>query len=155
MRCKICNNGFLRATVDRLLDEKMTHVGIQRYASDAGIDITSDIISRHSKHYQPPPEKVAGRSNRDFAIIIRDKALDQVDRGTLKLEDKSTVPGINAGLRAQAILDQREVRKTQQQSAELAYAIIRMLGGGGEPPAQLGDGRTIEGEYEDVTDEAQ
>lgn len=152
VRCKVCNNAFLRATVDRLLDEKMTYAGIERYAGEAGIDLTADVVSRHAKHYAPPPTREKGTSKSDFAIIIRDKAVAAVkdkDPESLLTLGKEYSPFINSGLKAQAILDSREKQKTKQQSAELAYAIISMLGGG-RPPMQIEDGLTIEGEYEEV-----
>lgn len=152
VRCKVCNNAFLRATVDRLLDEKMTYAGISRYAGEAGIDVTADVVSRHAEHYAPPPERAKGTSKRDFAILIRDSAYTQVENGELALNDAKLVPGINAGLKAQAILDQREKQKTKQQSAELAFAIIQMLSGGATQAPQLEDGLTLEGEYEDISD---
>lgn len=152
VRCTICKNAFLRATVDRLLDEKMTYTGISRYAGEAGIAVNADVVSRHAEHYAPPPERAKGTSKRDFAILIRDQAFNEVENGTLGLSDPKTVPGINAGLKAQAILDQREKQKSKQQSAELAFAIIQMLSGNAPQAPQLEDGLTIEGDYEDITD---
>jgi hypothetical protein len=149
-QCTICKNPFLRATIDRLLDEKMTYTGIERYAGDAGVVISADVVSRHSKHYAPPPTRAPGANKRDFAIVIRDKAMELIENDGLDLRDKDTVPGINAGLKAQSILDGREKQKSKQQSAELAFAIIQMLGGGGPPPIALQDGMTIEGSFEEV-----
>lgn len=154
VRCTICKNAFLRATVDRLLDEGMSFAGIARYAGEAGVALDSGIISRHAKHYKPPlPEKPKGTPKRDFAIVIRDKAIEQFDEGGLDLRNKNTVPGITAGLKAQAILDARDKQKTKQQSAELAFAILQMLGGGQPAPLQIEDGLTIDGDYEEVDGE--
>lgn len=153
IRCTICKNAFLRATVDRLLDEKMTYAGIERYAGEAGIDLTADVVSRHAKHYAPPPVKPPNTSKRDFAIIIRDKAMEQLEKGELDLSSKDTVPGINAGLKAQALLDQREKQKSKQQNAELAFAIIAMLGGTQPAVPMIEDGLTIEGDYEELDGE--
>jgi len=150
IRCSVCDNGFLRATIDRLLDEKMSFVGIERYAGEAGIDISADVVSRHARHYKPDPEKPKGTPKRDFAIVIRDRAMEMVDRGELALDNKNLVPGINAGLKAQSIIDGREKAKTKQQSAELAWAIINMLGGTQPAPLALDDGLTIDGDYEEV-----
>lgn len=155
IRCTICANPFVRATVDRLLDDKMTFAGISRYSAEAGITLDPEVISRHAKHYAPPPERPKGSSKRDFAIVIRDKALKMIDDGSLALDHKDLVPGINAGLKAQAILDQREKAKSKQQSAELAFAIIQMLGGQGAQTLRLDDGMTIEGEYEVADGEAE
>lgn len=152
VRCTVCKNSFLRATIDRLLDEKMTYAGISRYAGEAGIDVKPEVVSRHAEHYAPPPEREKGTSKRDFAILIRDQAYTQVENGALDLTDAKLVPGINAGLKAQSILDQREKQKTKQQSAELAFAIIQMLSGSAPEPKQLEDGMTIEGEYAEVDD---
>jgi hypothetical protein len=153
-RCTICKNPFMRAAIDRLLDDKMSYAGIARYASESNYPVDPKMVSRHAEHYAPPPEKPLKTPKRDFAIVIRDKALEMVDTGSLALDNKNLVPGIQAGLKAQSILDQREKQKTKQQSAELAYAIIEMLGGGRPQVPQIEDGLTIEGDYEEVDGEA-
>ncbi len=155
VRCIVCKDPFKRAVVDRLLDDRMSYAGIERYANENNVPLTADVVSRHAKHYAPPPERPKGTPKRDFAIVIRDKALAQVDNGLLDLTDKDTVPGINAGLKAQSILDQREKQKTKQQSAELAFAIIEMLGGRAPAPLQIEDGLTIDGDYEEVDGETE
>ena len=152
--CTICKNAFLRATVDRLLDEKMSFAGISRYAAEADVTIASEVISRHSKHYKPDPVREKGTPKRDFAILIRDRAYDGVESGELGLNNPKLVPGVNAGLKAQAILDGRDRVKTKQQSADLAFAILRMLGGNTEPLA-IEDGMTIDGDYEVVDGETE
>jgi hypothetical protein len=153
--CKVCDNPLLRKMVDPLLDEQMSYAGISRYAADAGIDLSADVIARHAKHYEPPPEKPKGTPKRDFAILIRDKAYEEVENGGLTLDNKNLVPGINAGLKAQGIIDGREKVKSKQANAELAFAIIAMLGGGQPEPLQIEDGNTIDGEYEDLDGEAE
>jgi len=155
-QCSICKNAFLPRFIDPLLDEGMSYIGISRLiASDLKMEVSSEVIGRHAKHYKPPPEREKGMPKRDFAVLIRDKAYEEVEKGRLTLDNKNLVPGINAGLKAQGIIDGREKVKSKQANAELAFAIIAMLGGGQPAPLQIEDGNTIDGEYEDLDGEAE
>ena len=151
--CSVCDNPVLRRLIDPLLDEAMSFVGISRYAADAGITLNPDVISRHRQHYKEDLKRAPGTPKRDFAILIRDKAYDSVETGRLSLENKDLVPGINAGLKAQGIIDGREKQKSKQANAELAFAIIAMLGGGNPEPLQIEDGKTVEGEFSEVEED--
>lgn len=81
----------------------------------------------------------------DFATLVRDKAMRAVEAMPDELIlDKGFSSGINTALKAQGLLDKREQARSKQQNAELAFAILALIG---ERPAplQLEDGLTVEG----------
>jgi len=129
----------------------MTGAGISRSMADLGLTVTAETINRHKTHYAPAPERPKGTPKKDFAIIVRNKALEQFENEDLDLTNKDHAPGINAGLKAQALIDGREKQKSKQANAQLAFAIIQMLQGGVPDPLLLDDGN-IEGEFAEVTD---
>lgn len=90
-----------------------------------------------------------GMSNEDFATLVKEVAAEQFAAGQLDLRNKDHVPGINAGLKAQGILDARVKAKSKQQTAELAFAIIALVSGQA-PVAALPAGDVIEGESVEV-----
>lgn len=149
-RCKVCDSTPLRSMIDPLLDEGMSGRGIERALADIGVSIMDETVLRHKSHYKDTSKPPPRTRKRDFAILVRDKAFDEFEAGRLDLGDKDVVPGINAGLKAQSIIDGREKARSKQGNAELAFAIIQMLGGGQAPVPQLDDGLTIEGEYSEV-----
>lgn len=88
---------------------------------------------------------------RDLAELVAQIAYDGVESGELDLTNKDHVPGITAGLKAQAILDSREKLKAKTgQTLELLAGLRAILSGDIAPPRQLEDGNTVEGEYEEV-----
>ena len=146
VKCSICSNVVWRREIDPLLNERMSAAGISRLLAQSGMHVTPEVILRHKSHYKPPVEPLPYERKRDFAIRIRDAADAQFEQGDLLLGNKDHVPGINAGLKAQAIIDGREKQKARAQTADLAFAIIAMLTGGAPPPRLIEDGRTIDGE---------
>jgi hypothetical protein len=99
----------------------------------------------------PPP--LPAMSQDDLAKLMHDRMLAIVaGMDDDRLLNKEYAPSINLGLKARGILDAREKAKAKTGTAELAFAIIRMLGGQA-PVAQLDDGRTIEGDFEEVDDD--
>ena len=113
------------------------------------MSLTPDVINRHKLHYEPPIERVAGTRKRDFALLVRDKAIDQFEKGDLDLTDKDSVPGINAGIKAQSVLDRREVQKAKQQTGDAVLSLIAWLEGG-VIPRQLESGDVVDGEAVEV-----
>jgi len=148
--CTVCKNPGVRKVVDGYLEEGTTGAGVSRALADLGLNLSPEVINRHKTHYEPPKERQKGTRKADFAVIIRDKAIEQVQSGELDLTDKDQVAGINAGLKAQAILDKREVFKAKAGTAELAWALLGIFGQQTPPPAQLDDGMTVEGTFEEV-----
>lgn len=148
--CSVCKNPGVRKVVDGYLEESVTVAGIHRALGELGLNLSADVLSRHRTHYEPPATRQKGTRKADFAVIIRDKAIEQVQSGELDLTDKDQVAGINAGLKAQAILDKREVFKAKAGTAELAWALLGIFGQQTPPPPQLDDGRTVEGTFEEV-----
>jgi hypothetical protein len=152
MKCSICATPGVRRYVDGV--PEMTAAAVSREAAAIGMDLSADRILTHRKHLAlEPPERGARERKTDFAARVRDRAAELFDTEKLDLTDKDHAPGINAGLKAQAILDAREKAKAKQGSAELAFAIIAMLTGNAATPMPTGplrleleDGDTIEGE---------
>ena len=147
--CSVCSNPILRKMIDSSLEDGVSGAGVSRYLAEAGATVSAETVNRHKLHYAPPAERPKGTRKLDFAAIVRDKAAEQFESGELDLSDKNLVPGITAGLKAQAIMDGREKMKSKQANAQLAFAIIQMLSGAVEP-LQLDDGLTVEGEYEEL-----
>lgn len=128
----------------------MTGIGTSRALAQDKLEITADVINRHKTHYKPPEARTPGTSKRDFAILVRDKAYDQFEAGQLSLVVKDTVPGVTAGLKAQAILDRRDEKKSKAGLADLAWALLGLLKSETAPPLRLEDGNTIEGEFDEA-----
>lgn len=148
-KCTVCANVGVRKVVDGYLEDRVTGAGISRSLADLGLTLSPDVINRHKTHYAPPPERPKGTRKADFAAIVRDKAAEQFEGGELDLSEKDHVAGINAGLKAQAILDKREQVGKKQTQAETLVALLAALRGGGVPLA-LDDGMTIDGEAVEV-----
>lgn len=150
--CSICKAGVsLVRYVDASPD--LSAAALSRQAATVGMDLSAERIRTHRSHRQQElPSKIA-KTTKDFAILVRDRAAEQFEKGGLALTDKELVPGINAGLKAQGIIDGREKIKARQGNAELAYAILAMLSGAPQTPLELDDGLTIEGTAIEVEDD--
>lgn len=153
-RCSICKNDTLRGTIDRALELGLSNAGISRQLADFGATVDPVVIGRHKTHWVKlkPPEMQ--HTKRDAAIIIKERLLDALDYrdasdGGLDILDKDLQPALTTALKAQGLQDSREKAKAKTGTAELAFAIIRMLGGQASI-AQLDDGLTIDGEFEEV-----
>lgn len=101
---------------------------------------------------RPPKRPMPTVKRRDLAELVAAIAVEGVESGALDLSNKDHVPGITAGLKAQAILDSREKLKAKTgQTLELLAGLRAILSGEfAPPPRQLEDGLTVEGEYEPV-----
>ena len=144
-RCTVCENPTIRRMIDDSLEEGVSGAGISRHLEGVGCDVSAEIINRHKLHYRPEPERPVGTRKRDFAVMVRDKAADLLENGELYLTDKDKVPGINAGLKAQSVIDRREVVAKKQTKADVLIALLAALRGE-SIPAQIGPGVIIEGE---------
>lgn len=67
-----------------------------------------------------------------------------------ELLDKDFAPMLSVGLKAEGLIDKREVAKQKQGTAELAFALIKMVSGGVAVPL-LEPVNPVEGEYTDVS----
>lgn len=141
----------------------MTATGISRYAQDAGLALTAEVVNRHKRHYKDGrPVVPPGARKRDAAIIIKERVLDALDKveeeerqsgnetGAWVL-NKDLQPALRTALAAQNTEDTREKSRATKGTAEVAFAIIAMLRGDATPqPMAIDDGMTLDGEYEEL-----
>lgn len=153
-RCSICKNPLARNMIDARLDDGVSAVGISRELEGIGATVTAEVISRHRRHYRDgKPERPKGTRHRDFAVMVRERAVEQFENEELDLANKDHAPGIKAGLQAQSILDKREQNKSKNAMAELGRGLLAMMLGQAAPTALLPDPNTIEGEAVEVEDD--
>lgn len=152
-RCLICNNPPLRGYVDDALHRGMSYAGIAASIVALGGKLDPDVISRHKQnHYVPRADPDAPKpTNRDLAIIMREKVADAVedmDPKALLFMGKDLAPMVGKGLQAQAILDKREATNKKLGIAAGALSLQAWLAGLGSapPPPELDDGNTIDGD---------
>lgn len=157
VRCRICGVPALRDYVDGALNK-----GLSARAVAAGVDamggtLDPDVVNRHKRnHWTMPVREDAPRpTSRDLAIMVRDKVADVVEDTPaegLVLMGKEFGPALNAGLKAQAMLDKREAANKKLGIAAGALSLQMWLAGLGEapPPPELDDGNTFEGEAVEV-----
>lgn len=157
LRCTICSNKVARGAIDPRLDEGMTAAGISRMLAGIGATVSQEVISRHRKHYQDGrPLVPKGARKTDLAILVRDRVLERVDSDNPEEVDailfsKEGQGAINSGLKAQAILDNREKQKAKTgQTLELLAGLRAILTGTMVPVAQIEDGNTVEGTFEEI-----
>jgi hypothetical protein len=124
---------------------------LSRQAESLGMDLSTQRIGTHREHREaetPVGEGIAKRQ-KDFAVLVREKAIQQLESGELDLTDKDAVPGINAGLKAQALIDKREQAKKNTTQADMLVALLGTLRG--DVP-MLEDPSVIEGTAVEITD---
>lgn len=147
IRCSVCKTPALAKFVDASPD--LTAAALSRQAETLGMDLTADRILTHRKHREeerPIGEGIAKRKA-DFAALVREKAVEQFTNGELDLTDKAHAAGINAGLKAQKLIDDRDKREKKQTQAEALVALLSALRGEGHRPvALLDDPNVIDGE---------
>ena len=131
----------------------LSAAALSRQAGDLGMDLTADRILTHRKHREeerPVGEGIAKRKS-DFAALVRERAVEQFANGELDLTLKDHAAGINAGLKAQAILDKREATQKKHTQADALVALLAALRGEGyRPVALLEDPNVIEGQAVEV-----
>lgn len=156
-RCRICATPALRDYVDSALNKGLTNAGIAAGMEAMGGSIQPETIGRHkSKHWTKPVRADAPRpTKRDLAVMVRDKVADAVEDmpgEAILLMGKELGPAINAGLKAEAMIDKREVANKKLGIAAGALSLQMWLAGlhNAQPPAELDDGNTIEVEAVEV-----
>ena len=91
-------------------------------------------------------------ANVDLASIIAAKIANRLTDDELDFLDRDTQGLVRLGIASESLRLKAEAKKAEP-TAELAWAILRMLAGEGAAAAALDDGRTIEGTARDVTDD--
>lgn len=158
-RCRVCGSPALLDYVNGGLNKGLSARAIAAGIEAMGGNIDPDTISRHkAKHWTAPVREGAPQpTQRDLAIIMRDKVVEavaDVPAEALLLMGKEFAPMIGKGLQAQSMLDKREAINKKLGIAAGALSLQMWLAGLGEtePPPELDDGNTIEGEAVEVTD---
>jgi hypothetical protein len=147
--CSICSKPALAKFVDASPD--LTAAALSRQAEQMGMELSADRILNHRKHRSAEAYLAPAKRKSDFAVLVREKAVEQFEAGELDLREKDHVAGINAGLKAQAIIDKRELLNKRNTQADALLALLGALRGDPyEAPLQLDDGLTIEGEAVEV-----
>lgn len=149
--CMICADKAACRAIDEELAKGGNGEFVARLMTLRGWPVTAATILGHKKHAVGAADgTLAAKTARDFARVVRDKASELFDNGELTLTDKDHVPGITAGLKAQAELN-KQANKTDDRKTGIAIAMI-LSGATGAVPAHLliGDGLTIEGEFEEL-----
>lgn len=156
-RCRICGVPALRDYVDSALNKGLTLAAVAAGIEAMGGNITTETIGRHkTRHWVKPVREDAPRpTNRDLAIMVRDKVADAVEDmpgEAILLMGKELAPAINAGLKAEQIIDRRAAVNKKLGIAAGALSLQMWLAGlhNAPPPAELDDGNTIEGEAVEV-----
>lgn len=158
-RCRICAVPALRDYVDGALNKGLTNKGIAAGMEAMGGSLDPETVGRHkTRHWTAPVREGAPKpTNRDLAIMVRDKvadALEDMPGEGLLLMGKELGPAVNAGLKAQGILDKRDAVNKKLGIAAGALSLQAWLAGlhSVEPPPELDDGNTVEGEAVEVTE---
>lgn len=153
VRCRVCGVPALRDYVDSGLNKGLSARGIAAGIDAMGGTMDPDVISRHKKaHWTMPVREGAPKpTNRDLAIMVREKvadALEDMPGEGLLLMGKELAPAVNAGLKAQAMLDKRDSVNKKLGIAAGALSLQMWLAGlhDATPPPELDDGNTVEGE---------
>lgn len=156
-RCRICATPALKDYIDAGLTKGLSASGLAAGVEAMGGNIQPETISRHkARHWvMPTREGAPTPTKRDLAIMVREKVADAVEPMTgeaMLLFGKDMAPAINAGLKAQAMLDKREAVNKKLGIAAGALSLQMWLAGLNEapPPPELDDGNTIEGEAVEV-----
>lgn len=153
-RCKICANKVRKPGIDAALTAGLTAAQIARDADATGWPLDASTVVRHREHYITDPKAAhPGIHGRDLLAVVRDMTLEAIDEGRLDIEDKNW-KNVGPGITAQKGMDQREFKKDDRKTA-LAMGILLAGGNSGftAPVQLLGDGMTVEGEYEELPED--
>lgn len=158
-RCSVCSAGI---ALVRWVDgaPEPSAAALSRQAQALGMDLSPERINTHRKHRKEEGVTAPAKTKRDAAIFIRDKMMEKLEaldaeptedgKDNLVILHKDFQPAVNSMLKAQSLLDSREKAQKGGGSAELAFAILRMLRGESPEPLALDDGMTIDGEAVDL-----
>lgn len=144
----------MRVAVDEYLDQKEPFAFIARVMTARGFKVSADVVSKHSRHrheYAPPPTAAPNTERRDIAKLLQQRMGDAI--ATMpddELFDKDNQSAIGNALKAQNIIDKREIAQKKQTGADVLLSLLAALRGEGRPAPQLEDGMTIEGEAVEV-----
>lgn len=137
----------------RAIDEELGKGGngefVARLMTLRGFAVTADTVREHKRHAVGASDAaVAAKTPKDMARAVRDKALEMFEGGKLTLDDKDHVPGITAGLKAQAELN-KQAAKIDDRKTMIGIAYLLA---GHQPPEHLliGEGTVIDGEAREV-----
>jgi hypothetical protein len=152
VRCRICGVPALRDYVDSALNKGLSNRAVAAGIDAMGGNLDPDVVGRHKNAHWVKPERpdAPKPTNRDLAIMVREKIADAVEdmpgEGLL-LMGKELAPALNAGLKAQAMLDKREAVNKKLGIAAGALSLQMWLAGlhDAPPPPELDDGNTVEG----------
>lgn len=128
VRCLVCKAPALLDYVNGGLNKGLSARAIAAGIEAVGGSLDPDVISRHkAKHWvKPVREGAPTPTSRDLAIMVRDKVADAVEdmpgEGIL-LMGKELAPALNAGLKAQAMLDKKEATNKKLGIAAGALAL--------------------------------
>lgn len=148
--CSICDDRAVCRAVDEELGKGGSGEFVARLMTFRGFKTTAPTINQHKKHAVNAIAPVA-KAPRDFAILVRDKALELFDAEKLDLTKRKHIPGIQVGLRAQSEVN-KQVNRSDDRKTAVAIAMILSGASTGGPPEglQLADGLAIEGEFEEI-----
>lgn len=155
-KCRICDNASTALFVNTLLDKGISNAGIAKSIMELGGDLDADIIGRHKNRHWTKPEPASGpkATKGDLALLVRDKTYEMVEDlspDAMLLMGKDLAPIVGKGLNAQALIDKREQLDKKLGIQAGAIALQAWIAGLGrsEPPPELDDGNTIEGQFTD------
>lgn len=182
-RCKVCREPERRRLIEADYEGGLTPAAIARRMVAAGWDITSPTVVSHLKeHYIKMPPSSIAKNKRDASVIIRDAQLDALDTRERDFEirrqllrsdgvdeaaimelyppfdilNKDLQPALKTALMAQKNIDSKEIKQNNQK-----IDLYRLMLGGPEgnlmlaPKHLLGDGSTIEGDFEELDEETE
>ena len=152
-RCRVCGNPALRDYVDSALNKGLSNRAIAAGIDAMGGTLDPDVVGRHKKAHWTMPVRAEAPTptKRDLAIMVQEKVADAIEdmpgEGIL-LMGKELAPAINAGLKAQAMIDKREAVNKKLGIAAGALSLQMWLAGLSDtkPPAELDDPNIVEGE---------
>lgn len=155
--CVICETEALWLVINPMLDRGYSAKLVRIRLDEAFPEVSTRRILDHRRHHLAPDpfgDPKAPKST-DLAKLIVERTIEAVENGDLEPGDRDWSAGVTPGLAAQRVVEQREQNKDAKQL--LASLAAALMGGSPTgflaPVALIGDG-TIEGEFEDVTDDA-
>jgi hypothetical protein len=136
----------MRHGVDELLAARNPYTRTAGIMAARGFPVSAQVVSTHDKHrheYEIKPQTKTEKA--DLAAIISAKmAQTIIAMEPEDMFDRNIQPALGTALKAQAIIDKRELKKPKQNF------FIELYMGQREEPRLLEDPNTIEGEAVEV-----